>query len=106
MQRTIRQRKIATGVMSPDINEARFQAMVKNQINESVGVTVQVDAPAIADTEFAVLHPALGKKCTEAELVMQDKSGRLYRSGAQKWTHRVSFFKYDQDGGRLTIRLR
>jgi len=106
MQRTIRQKKIAAGAMSLDINEARFQAMVKDQVNESVGVTVQVDAPAVADTEFAVLHPALGKKCTEAELVMQDKAGRLYRSGAEKWTHRVSFFKYDRNGGRLTLRLR
>lgn len=105
-QRQVSVRAVPLGYTDPNPNRARFDRGVRDALNAGIGVTVLAEAPSTPDTEFGVLHPALGRKATEFEIVSQDKPGRLYASSRSKWTHRISFFKYDQAGGRLRIRVR
>ena len=105
-QRQVGARAIPLGHVDRNPQRARIDHSVRAALNDQIGVTIEVMAPAVADTEFAVLHPALGHKTQEFEIVSQDQPGRLYASSRSRWTNRVSYFRYDKAGGRLRIRLR
>jgi hypothetical protein len=78
-----------------------------DSVNDMAGVVVEVVTPKVADTEFAVRHPALGRIASEFHVLLQDAPGHLYRSNPTKWTQAVSFLKYSAPGGgRLRIRVR
>ena len=98
--------RLALGFTDTDQNRARFHADTTSRVNRLIGQTVTVKLPDSANQEFAVRHEELGRKVTEVEILMKDDAGSLYRSSPEKWTTRVSFFKYSGSGGSLLLRVR
>lgn len=100
-------KRLDLGYVDPDHRRHRALHDVSDRTNALIGTVVEdLQMPDVANTEFAIYHPNHDKTVEEFAIVMQDAPGRLYRSSPEKWTRTVSYFKYDQPGGKITVRLR
>lgn len=99
-------RRLDLGYTDPDHRRHRALHDIQDRTNALIGTVLTVVVPDAADTEFPVQHPEHNKVVEEFAILMQDAPGRLYRSNPQLWTKTLSYFKYDQAGGKITVRLR
>jgi hypothetical protein len=103
---TDRIRRPTLSFIDADHRRHTFFHGVDQTLNRLEGDVFEVKCPPSANQEFAIKHPGRKEPATEFSVIVQDAPGRLYRSSPARWTADASYFKYDQAGGTITVRLR